>query len=64
SQSAAAQGQGDKQGFPRGCVVAEALWRWNDPMPFLMHMTGRLSRALHARTTRMLKIPKNAKGES
>lgn len=64
SQSAAAQGQGAKQGFPRGCVVAEALWRRNDPMPFLMHMTGRLGRALHARTARMLKIPKNAKGES
>ncbi|MDE2197290.1 MAG: FAD-dependent oxidoreductase [Gammaproteobacteria bacterium] len=64
AQSAAAQNQSIRQGFPRGSVVTEALWRWHDPMPFLLHMTGRLGRALHLRTARMLKVSKNAKGES
>ena len=64
AQSAAAQNQSIRQGFPSGCVVTEALWRRLDPMPFLLHMTGRLGRALHVRAVRMLKVSKNVKGES
>ena len=64
AQSAAAQNQSIRQGFPSGCVVTEALWRRIDPMPFLLHMTGRLGRALHVRITRMFKVSKNVKGES
>ena len=64
SQSAAAQKQSIQQGIPDGGVVVEALWRWHDPMPSLMHMLERVVCALHARVRKVLVSSKNAKGES
>jgi len=63
SQSAAAQNQSIRQGFPDGCVVVEALWRRHDPMPALMHMLERVRHALQARARKVLGSSKNAKGE-
>jgi len=63
SQSAAAQNQSIRQGFPDGCVVVEASWRWHDPMPTLMHMLERVRGALQARVRKVLGSSKNAKGE-
>jgi len=52
-QSAAAQGQPLKQGYPHGDRVADALWRWRDPMPCLVQSLQRVRRALHSRTSKM-----------
>ena len=53
-QSAALQGQRPGQGFARGGLVADALWRWRDPLPFLVQHWGRVRRALHSRTTKLM----------
>ena len=52
-QSAAAQGQPLDQGYPRGAHVADALWRWNDPMPSMMQNLRRVQGALQRRTSNM-----------
>lgn len=52
-QSAVAQGQPLKEGYPRGGHVADALWRWRDPMPCVVHGLRRARRALHSRTSKM-----------
>ena len=64
SQSAATQNQSIRQGFPDGCVVVEASWRWHDPMPSLMYTLERVRRALQARVRIVLGSSKNVKGES
>lgn len=48
-QSATAQGQPLKQGYPRDGRVADALWRWNDPLPGLVQRLQRMRHALHNR---------------
>jgi predicted ATP-grasp superfamily ATP-dependent carboligase len=53
-QSAALQGQRAGQGFPRGGPVADALWRWRDPAPFLVQTGRRVRNALHTRTMKMM----------
>ena len=63
SLSAATQKQRIRQGFPEGGVVVEALWRWHDYMPALMHMLERVRFALHVRVCKVLMSYKNAKGE-
>lgn len=53
-QSALLQHQRPGSGFPRGCRVADALWRWNDPMPFVAQNLQRIRRKLRnliSRTT-------------
>ncbi|HET8555185.1 MAG TPA: FAD-dependent oxidoreductase [Rhodanobacteraceae bacterium] len=45
-QSAAAQDQRLAQGCPRGARVMDALWRWNDPMPFVVQCLRHARRAL------------------
>ncbi len=52
-QSAAAQGQPPTQGYPRGAHVADALWRWNDPMPSMMQNLRRVQGALQRRTSNL-----------
>jgi predicted ATP-grasp superfamily ATP-dependent carboligase len=54
SQSAALQGQRPGQGFPRGGQVADALWRWRDPQPFLVQNWRRVRNGLHTRTMKMM----------
>jgi len=53
-QSAAAQSQSAKQGYPRGGHVADALWRWRDPMPSLVQNWRRARSALHNRTSKLM----------
>jgi predicted ATP-grasp superfamily ATP-dependent carboligase len=53
-QSAAAQGQGFAQGYPPGTRVADAWWRWDDPMPYLAERSGYIERALHNRAAKLL----------
>lgn len=49
SQSAAAQHQRRNEGFDSVNGVRDALWRWTDPVPFLLQNARRLRRAIHAR---------------
>lgn len=53
-QSAELQGQRPAQGFPRGSRVIDALWRWRDPVPFLVQNERRIRCALQARAARMM----------
>ncbi|EQD42710.1 ATP-grasp enzyme-like protein [mine drainage metagenome] len=53
-QSAAAQHQRPGQGFDGVDGVCDALWRWNDPAPFLVQGLQRVQRALHARTSKLM----------
>ncbi|TPG50556.1 FAD-dependent oxidoreductase [Rhodanobacter glycinis] len=53
-QSAVAQGQPLKQGYPRGGYVADALWRWDDPMPFVVQRLRRVVGSLRSRTSKMM----------
>lgn len=57
TQSAAAQSQSLKQGYPRDGRVADAVWRWRDPMPGLMQSVQRVSRVLHDRTLKLMRVP-------
>ena len=52
-QSAAAQGQPAGQGYPCGGRVADALWRWRDPMPSLVQNLERVRDALQRRISKM-----------
>lgn len=54
-QSAAAQGQTIEQGYPPGARVADALWRWHDPMPSLVQHVQHIRRALNNRTLKLLR---------
>ena len=53
-QSAALQGQRLSQGFTRGGRVADALWRWSDPLPFLVQNWAHIRHALRTRATKMM----------
>ncbi|MGH8233160.1 MAG: FAD-dependent oxidoreductase [Rhodanobacteraceae bacterium] len=53
-QSAAAQHQRRRQGYDGVDGVRDALWRRNDPMPFLVHNLRRAQRALYARAAKMM----------
>lgn len=52
-QSAAAQDQPLKRGYPRGGRVADALWRWDDPMPAMVQNLRRVSSALGRRASKL-----------
>ncbi len=54
TQSAAAQGQPLEQGYPRGSRVADALWRWDDPMPSVLQNLRRTRSALHSRSSKII----------
>jgi len=54
-QSAVAQGQEFAQGYPPGVKVADAWWRWDDPMPYLVERSRHIERALHNRVAKFLK---------
>ncbi len=64
ARSAAAQGQQPGQGRPRGARVADALFRWNDPLPFLAQGLRRVRRALRARLSGVTPASPMAGGES
>lgn len=53
-QSAGAQGQPAGQGYPRGSHVADALWRWRDPLPGLAQNWQHIRQALRRRTSKMM----------
>jgi hypothetical protein len=53
-QSAAAQSQPVGQGYPRGSHVADALWRWRDPLPGLVQNWQHIQHALRRRTSKMM----------
>ena len=53
-QSAAAQRQSGKQGYPRGSHVADASWRWTDPMPGLAQSWRRVRSAMSSRTSKLM----------
>lgn len=53
-QSAAVQGQPLRQGYPREARVADALYRWRDPLPGLVQSLQYARRALHSRTSKMM----------
>ncbi len=53
-QSAAAQDQALKRGYPRDGYVADAWWRWDDPMPALVQSAQRVRRALHWRVSKLM----------
>ncbi|MGH8283223.1 MAG: FAD-dependent oxidoreductase [Gammaproteobacteria bacterium] len=63
AQSAAAHGQHLKYGYPRGAPVTDALWRWNDPKPFLVQSSRRVRRALRTRTAKIVTGSHEAKGK-
>ncbi|WP_329743202.1 FAD-dependent oxidoreductase [Dyella sp. A6] len=53
-QSAAAQHQARHEGFEGLDGVRDALWRWTDPVPFLVDQMRRVRRALSSRTSRLI----------
>lgn len=53
-QSARAQNQRPSDGFEAVDGVADALWRWSDPLPGLVNVSRRARQALRARMTRTL----------
>ena len=53
-QSAAAQGQDFAQGYPPGVRVADAWWRWGDPMPSVVERFRYIERAIHRRASQLL----------
>lgn len=57
AQSAALQGGGSARGYPRDARVADALWRWNDPLPSVMQHLQHAASALRRRTTRRMARP-------
>lgn len=63
-QSAALQGQSPADGYPHGGRIADALWRWSDPVPFLVQNGRRVLGALHARITRRVRGPETARSKS
>lgn len=63
-QSAAAQGQSLKQGYPSNGRVADALCRWRDPMPCLVQGWRRVGRALRSRTSKLMPESPAARSKS
>src|SRR5690348_7942485 len=53
TQSARAQRQRPKDGFEAMNGIADAIWRWSDPMPGLVNLSHRAKQALHTRAARM-----------
>ena len=53
-QSADAQGQALKDGYPPGGRVADALWRWDDPVPSMVQSLRHVRGALHSRTSKLM----------
>jgi D-aspartate ligase len=64
NQSAEAQGQLPARGFPHGGHVADALWRWDDPMPAMVHGVRRVQGALRRRASKMTSGSSAAGSES
>ncbi|HUW53240.1 MAG TPA: FAD-dependent oxidoreductase [Rhodanobacter sp.] len=63
AQSAALQGERLAQGYPRGTRVADALWRWSDPIPRVMQSLQHVRRALRSRTSRLMPRSQAAGGK-
>lgn len=56
-QSALLQHQRPGSGFPRGSRLTDALWRWDDPMPFVAQNLQRVRRILRKRMSRSAARP-------
>jgi len=54
TRSAQMQNQRSRQGVPRGGRVADAVARWNDPLPFIVQNLRRILRAVRIRTSRTI----------
>lgn len=52
-QSARLQRQRSKDGFETMDRIADAIWRWSDPMPGLVNLSHRAKQALRSRAARM-----------
>ena len=52
-QSARAQRQRPRDGFEAIDGIADAIWRWSDPMPGLVNLSHRATQALRTRAARM-----------
>lgn len=53
-QSARAQSQRSNDGFESLGGIADAVWRWSDPMPGLAQVRRHVVQALHARASKMM----------
>lgn len=53
-QSAHTQRQRSKDGFDAVDGIADAIWRWSDPMPGLVNLSRRARQALRTRAAKML----------
>jgi predicted ATP-grasp superfamily ATP-dependent carboligase len=63
-QSAALQGQSPRDGYPHGARIADALFRWTDPVPFLVQNGRRVHNALQTRLARTMHGPEAARSKS
>ncbi|HET7664083.1 MAG TPA: FAD-dependent oxidoreductase [Rhodanobacteraceae bacterium] len=61
-QSAIEQGQQPGQGCPRGARVVDALWRWSDPMPFVVQCLRRARRSLLHRASKTVPLSQTTGG--
>jgi len=62
-QSALLQHQRAGSGFPRGSHVTDALWRWNDPVPFMAQNLQRVRRMLRKRMSKSAARPQAVEAE-
>jgi predicted ATP-grasp superfamily ATP-dependent carboligase len=63
-QSAALQGESPRDGYPHGARIADALFRWTDPAPFLVQNGRRVHNALQTRLARTMHGPEAARSKS
>ena len=63
-QSAAAQDQPIRQGFPHGAHVVDALRRWRDPMPYVVQSLQRARHSLNSRISKMMPESRAARSKS
>jgi predicted ATP-grasp superfamily ATP-dependent carboligase len=53
-QSATAQAESLREGYPQGARIADASWRWSDPRPHAMQSLQHLRRALRNRFSKLV----------
>jgi predicted ATP-grasp superfamily ATP-dependent carboligase len=63
-KSAAAQNQRLAQGYPHRGRVADALYRWGDPVPFLVHGLQRVRSQLRSTTLKLIPGARLARNKS
>lgn len=63
-QSASVQHQSVHEGLDNVDKVYDGFWRWNDPVPFMMHGLRRVQRALLARKVKLMPGTSVTRGKS